>query len=98
MTDDVQVAEAHFAKVVNDGVVTHIAKVRFPGNVIAVGIGATPELAMQDAFKTIGAEKFSYGPAYHWNKPPWLSETGNDETDEGTVETGLDDDEPPLSH
>lgn len=99
MPDNVLMAEARFSRVTTDGRTTHIAQVRFPDGHIAVGVGDTPEQAMENAFMTLpGAQRFSYGPAYEWTKPPWLTETGDDTTDERDVEAGLDHQHAPRSH
>jgi hypothetical protein len=88
---DIETAEARFLTVTNDGKTTHIARVTFPDANIAVGIGDTPEEAMKDAFtRYAGFREFSYGPGYHWNKPAWLTETG-DETESGDLEEHLGD-------
>lgn len=73
--DTVEFAEARFGSIAHDdGTLTHIAKVKFPTGKIVVGFGDTPKLAMEDAFRTYGAKKFSYSNQAAWTMPAWLDD------------------------
>lgn len=69
-------AEAHFTSMDVDGILLHIAKVKFPSGEVVVGTGDTPQLAIEDAFikSSDGTKSVRYSAQAAFSMPQWLSD------------------------